>query len=287
MLQLRPSEGQLAVLLGAVQQYVLRCAAQQQAQQQAVHQLSRHGGLEPATGFNVVNATQVVQAAAKLMDVQTTLAPGPAADPFNMYYDGQLLDAVLDFVVAEQPDVRAVAHIVGALGTLRHVPQPSVWHDLAAQEADLKHTQWQGSTSQFKWALAAAVRQLAAGQDVQSAFIAADCDGQPLALVDVALPQLRIVVDGVGPTRILRGHSNRHAGQLQLDGPTQARNRLLQGAGWLVVSVPYALACDPMWEGSARPSHKQLVEGLVQYLRERTGLLAAMREQSAAAGSAA
>ncbi|KAL4422459.1 hypothetical protein ABPG75_008656 [Micractinium tetrahymenae] len=287
------------------------------------------------------------------------------AYPFNIYYDGQLLDGLLDSVVAQQPPVRNVAHIVGALGTLRHVPQPATWQrlvsvvenqevhavqagafmvgcawlgrnpgpkaihaclesverdggsqgaanvawalavlqacdlgtwsrlvahvegavadvpavqlyqwaaayqllrlqhathipcqpdllrrSLAAQAADLEKMQQRGSATRFKWVLAAAVQQLAAGQEVQPAYIAADLNGQPLVLVDVALPQLRIAVEADGPTHFLRGHNSRVAGQLQLEGP------------------------------------KQLTAGLVQFLREHTGLLAAMRERGAAAGGA-
>ncbi|KAL4422491.1 hypothetical protein ABPG75_008688 [Micractinium tetrahymenae] len=202
-------------------------------------------------------AQQVVQAAAKLMDFRS--------DPFNMYYNGELFDGLLEFVIEQGAAVRQATQVVGALGTLRHMPRPAAWQRLvsverdggsqaaanmilAANAAQLEEVRQRGGRSQFECALAAAVQLLAAGLDVQPVFVAADCDGQPLAVVDVALPLLRIAVEADGPRRFLRGRgaSSGGAGQLQLDGPSQARNRLLQGAGWLVVSVPYASAWQPI-----------------------------------------
>ncbi|KAL4422430.1 hypothetical protein ABPG75_008627 [Micractinium tetrahymenae] len=394
LLLLRPSQEQVVALLDAVRPHLQRHATDQQGDAE----LSWHGGREQAAGFNVVSATQLVHALAKLIDAQTTAAPEPGANPFKMYYDAELLDDLLHVVVAQQPDGQCVSQIVGALGMLRHVPQPAIWQrlvsgamsaaclwlhawlvgcawlgrnpgpkairacleaverdggsrqlanvvwatavlqacdlgtwsrlvargegavlelpdvglvqwatayrhmqlqhgssiprppellqrSLAAQAAALKQMKWH--PSQFERALAAAVQQLAAGQEVQPGYIATGCNGQPLALVDVALPQLRIAVEAVGPTHFLRNGGSRDAVQPQLNGPTQGRISLLQGAGWLVVSVPYAAAWDPMFEGSIRPSQEQLVAGLLQYLHDHTPLLAALRERSAVPASAA
>ncbi|KAL4422457.1 hypothetical protein ABPG75_008654 [Micractinium tetrahymenae] len=162
---------------------------------------------------------------------------------------------------------RLVAHVEGAAAELLDVqlvqlaqayqmlrqqhgsdipcPPDLLRRSLKAQASRLSHMQRHGRTCHFERALVAAVHQLAAGQDVQYACIATGRDGLPLALVDVALPQLRIAVEGNGPRRFLRGRGSEDAGQLQLNGPTQARNLVQQGADWLVVSLPSPAAWDP------------------------------------------
>lgn len=174
------------------------------------------------------------------------------------------------------------AHLLMQLRYSNSLPCPrellqrsrAAWHD------QLVVRQRQGRTfSQIESLLAAAVAELASGHAVVAGHIVHSGRGEPLLLVDVALPQLRIAVEADGPTHFLRNRASKDGRPLP-DGPTLARNHLLRHHGWHVVAVPYWVFNDAFETGALH------APALLSYLRQHTDLAAAIAERAAAAGAA-
>ena len=181
----------------------------------------------------------------------------------------------------------AQAHLLMQLRHGGSVPCPpqllqrsrAAWHARLLAEQQ-KQQQLQGrAVSQFEGLLTAAVAQLAGGHAVEAGHIVHSSQGEALLQADIALPQLRIAVEADGPTHFIR-NSIGPDGQPPLDGPTQARNRLLRHHGWHVVGVPY-------WVYRAALETSDPRGALLAHLQQHTDLVPTIAERAAAAAAAA
>ena len=192
-------------------------------------------------------------------------------------------DASLAEVTCQQ---LAQAHLLMQLRHGGSVPCPPqllqrsrvAWHARLLAEQQ-KQQQLQGrAVSQFEGLLTAAVAQLAGGHAVEAGHIVHSSQGEALLQADIALPQLRIAVEADGPTHFIR-NSIWPDGQPLLDGPTQARNRLLRHHGWHVAGVPY-------WVYEAALETSDPRAALLAQVQQHTDLAPAIAERAAAAASA-
>ena len=153
------------------------------------------------------------------------------------------------------------------------------WHaQLLAEQR--KQQQLKGpAVTKFEGLLAAAVAQLAGGHAVEAGHIVHSSKGEPLVQADIALPQLRIAVEADGPRHFIRNRVGAD-GQPLLNGPTQARNRLLRHHGWHVVGVPY-------WVYRAALETSDPRAALLAHLQQHTDLVPTIAERAAAAAAAA
>ena len=135
------------------------------------------------------------------------------------------------------------------------------------------------AVTQFERLLTAAVAQLAGGHAVEAGHIVHSSQGEALLQADIALPQLRIAVEADGPRHFIRNAVGPD-GQPLLDGPTQARNRLLRHHGWHVVGLPY-------WVFDAALKTSDPQAALLTHLRQHTDLVPAIAERAEAAAAAA
>ncbi|GAB4824053.1 hypothetical protein N2152v2_011099 [Parachlorella kessleri] len=145
-------------------------------------------------------------------------------------------------------------------GTVARPPE-LFQRSLAAHQADILQTSQ--PLSHFHSALAEAVRGLAGdfgvGRDkVEVEYAVPVCAQMGWVRVDIAIPSRRLVVEADGPHHYLR-----NVDPLQETGDTLARNRLLRGAGWDVVTVPHTVFDHLIGQD---PSHEHLVAGLREYL---------------------
>ena len=193
-------------------------------------------------------------------------------------------DASLAEVACQQ---LAQAHLLMQLRYGDSVPCPpellqrsrAAWHaQLLAEQR--KHQQLHGrAVSQFEGLLTAAVAQLAGGHAVEAGHIVHSSQRDPLVEADIGLPQLRIAVEADGPRHLIRNAVGPD-GQPLLNGPTQARNRLLRHHGWHVVGVPY-------WVYRAALETSDPRAALLAHLQQHTDLVPTIAERAAAGAAAA